>query len=55
MANLMAKLFVGRLTGLLQTISMNVIQPTVIKTTEPAVLDSAVAQIRATMRTVHPQ
>jgi hypothetical protein len=52
MTNLMAKLFVGRLAGLFQTISVDVIEPAVIKTTEPAVFNSAVAQIGATVRTV---
>src|SRR4029453_8182576 len=45
MMNLMSKLFVRRLTGLFQTISMNVIEPAVVKTTKSPIFDSAVAQI----------
>jgi hypothetical protein len=55
MVNLVSKLFVRRLAGLFQTISINVIEPTVIKTTESTVLDSAVAQIGPAMRTMQPQ
>src|SRR5262245_45217947 len=52
MMNLMSKLFVCRLARLFQTISMNVIEPTVIEAAKSAVFHSAIAQIGATMRTV---
>jgi hypothetical protein len=55
MVDLVSKVLARRLTGLLQTISMNVIEPTVIETAESAVLNSAIAQIGATMRTVQSQ
>ena len=48
MVNFVTKVFVRGLAGLFQTISMNVIEPTVIEAAESAVLDPAVTQIGAT-------
>jgi hypothetical protein len=55
MVDLVSKVSVRRLAGLFETISMNVIKPTMIKTTESTVLNSAIAQIAPTMRTVESQ
>src|SRR5215813_12550242 len=55
MVNLVTKVFVHRLARLFQTISMNVIEPTVIEAAESAVFHSTVAQIGPPMRTVKPQ
>ena len=55
MADLVSKVLARRLTGLFQTISMNVIEPAVVKTTKSPIFDSAVNLIGATMRTVQPQ
>jgi hypothetical protein len=54
MVNFISKVPARRLTGLFQTISMNVVEPTVIEATESTVLDSAVAQIGPAMRTMQP-
>jgi hypothetical protein len=55
MVHLVSKLLVRRLAGLFQTISMNVVEPTVIEAAESAVFNPAVTQIGATMRTVQPE
>src|SRR5262245_47948322 len=55
MVDLVSKLFVRRLAGLFETISVNVVEPTVIETTKSAVLNSAIAQIGPAMRTVQSQ
>jgi hypothetical protein len=55
MLDLVSKVLARSLTGLFQTVSMNVIEPTVIKATEPTIFDSAVAQIGPAMRTVESQ
>src|SRR5215468_3553778 len=44
MVDLVTEVFVCPLTGLFQTISMNVIEPTVIEAAESAVFHSTVAQ-----------
>jgi hypothetical protein len=44
-----------RLTRLLQTTSLDVIQPAMIEAAEPAVLDSAIAQICSPMRAMQRQ
>ena len=41
--------------GLLQNAAGNIVKPAVIKTTEPAVLDAPVAQIRAAVRAVQAE
>ena len=54
MVDLVSKVSARRLAGLFETISMNVIKPTMIKTTESTVLNSTVAQIGPPVRTVQP-
>src|SRR5262245_19625494 len=55
MVDLVSKVLARSLTGLFQTVSMNVIEPAVIETTKSPIFDAAIAEIGPAMRTVQPQ
>src|SRR5207249_8476356 len=55
MANMVPMFTPARLSRLLQTSPFNVVEPTMIKTAEPAILDSPVAEVRSSVRAVNPQ
>ena len=55
MVDLVSKVLARSLTRLFQTVSMNVIEPAVVKTTKSPIFDAAIAQIGPAMRTVQPQ
>src|SRR5688572_9670918 len=49
MANLIAMFAAAGFARLLKTTAVNVVEPTMIKTTQPAVLDPPITEVRATM------
>jgi hypothetical protein len=55
MANKISVLAPAGFAGLFETVPMNVVEPTVVKTPEPAVFDPAVAQVGPSVRAVNSQ
>jgi hypothetical protein len=55
MANIVPMLAAAGLSRLLQAATANVIEPTVIKTPQSAILDSAVAEVRSSVGAMNPQ
>ena len=55
MANIVPMFTAAGLPRLFQTVAGNVVEPTMIKTAEPAILDSPVAEVRSSVRAVNPQ
>jgi hypothetical protein len=53
--DLLVKRAARRLTWLLQTTPVNVIEPAVVDAPEPPILDSAIGKIRSSMRAVEPE